>query len=245
MNKRSFIASFIMLISWALLAQVVQNDILLPDPIQVLKIMSNQVTQLQFYQHMIATISITLTALMIAVGLALILGIWCGLSPKVYQWVSPGLTLIKTIPNISFIIFLLIWLSNQSSLITIVVLIIFPILFESVMSNILAIDQDQKDVLRLYSDTPINLLKVVYLPSIYLPFISTCKSCITLGLKVTVMAELIGQAKLGIGSMMAFERLLLNMDSLFAWTIWIIGIGLLFDQLLSRHAAYVKHRLEN
>ena len=59
------------------------------------------------------------------------------------------------------------------------------------------------------------------------------KSWIWTSFKVSVMAEILTQVQIGVGKQLSFDRNMLDMTGIFAWTIWIIIISLLVENIFS------------
>ncbi|MDO5122830.1 MAG: hypothetical protein Q4D46_12195, partial [Erysipelotrichaceae bacterium] len=78
------------------------------------------------------------------------------------------------------------------------------------------------------------------MPLILTEILTTGKTAASMGFKVGVMAEVIGQVRIGIGRQMSYARLYLQTDRLIAWTAVIIIISILLDQLFDLLILYRK-----
>ena len=71
------------------------------------------------------------------------------------------------------------------------------------------------------------------LPDLLPEMLSTGKTAAGLGLKVGIMAEILGQVRSGIGRSMNYARLNLDTAGIVAWTIVIILLSVLIDGIFS------------
>ena len=96
--------------------------------------------------------------------------------------------------------------------------------------------QNLKDVDAIYNQSTLDRIFHRLIPSLYIPILTTSKTALSLGFKVGVMAEILGQIRVGIGKHLYYAKINLDTTSLLAWTLIIILISLciefLFDYLL-------------
>ncbi len=244
-NIRYAFTISLLLLTWHVLALSIDHAMILPMPQDVLNQMINQVQHTSFYMSIIMTCYRMLVGLTIACVLGVLIGLLASLKPWLNDLITPITTMIKTIPNISYIIIVLLWFSSHQSVIVIVFLILFPLFYEATKTGIQSIRASLMDVLKVYSETPLNKLKNVYIPSM-LPFVlSNLSVSLNLGFKVAIMAEVLGQPAMGIGRNMLLSKLTLDMASLFAWTAWIIIFGLIFDKVIQFIIHHIKHNILN
>lgn len=241
MNKhiRYLITITIIILVWFLAADTIDNTMILPSPMAVIMIMTNQITDITFYNSIMMTLMRMLIGLVLAALCGILLGLLTSLKPWVDDLFTPIATMIKTIPNISYIIIVLLWFSAHQSVIVIVFLILFPLFFEATKTGIRSIRASLMDVLTLYSETLFNKIKNVYIPSMLPYVLSNLSVSLNLGFKVAIMAEVLGQPAIGIGRQMLLGKLTLDMAVLFAWTVWIVVFGLIFDRLISRLITFI------
>ena len=124
--------------------------------------------------------------------------------PAFHDLFYPILLLTRSVPNISYIIVILLWFGSESSAAIVSFLIIFPTIYSSLYSGLQHMDEIQ----------------------------ASLSNGISLTFKVGVMSEIMGQVPMGIGRQMNLCRLTSDMTGVFAWTGWIILILLLMDALL-------------
>ena len=233
MKKRRFITILILIILWQSMALLVDREILIPLPSHVFTQMFNDLSDPSFYYTVFTTLFRVIKGLALAVSIALIMGVTGGLYPKVADYFSVINDIIKSIPNISYIIIILIWLGSESSVIIVSFFILFPTFYANVLLAMNSLSKDLQDVMKVYPESSYHKLIKVYLPQIYPYLLSALRVGFGLGFKVSVMAEILTQVQIGVGKQLSFDRNMLDMTGIFAWTIWIIIISLLVENIFS------------
>lgn len=240
MSKRRLLSILGLLTLWEIAALIVHKPFLFPYPFDVLRIMLSQLRNLLFYQSLAATICRMLKGLCMTVILSLILGICSGLSAKFEEYFSSIENVIKTIPNVSYIVVVLLWLKGERSVTVIAFLLLFPTVYSSVLLGMKQVPQEILEISAL-EDIPLSgRIFKVYWPYLLPYLLSSIKVGFGLGFKVSIMAEILGAVRVGVGREINVARGFMEMDVLFAWTIWIILISLIADRFFDRIIERVK-----
>lgn len=220
---KKLISIFTFICLWSVLALIVNNDIILPAPYAVLSRCSELLLSASFYM------SLLMTFLRAHIGfiISLISGILVSYLCYIYKWLEDILSLwikgLQTIPQISFIIFLLFWIDHEICVYVVVTLIGFPIVYFNMLESFKSIPQEYKDILQLYDYNHSSLLINVYLPLCRSTLISTIKSALPLCLKVTVMSEVLLFTSVGLGNDLSDARVNIDMIGVFAYTLLLIA----------------------
>lgn len=227
---RIFGSVFVLFLLWECAAMMMQNDWLMPYPQDVFLYMKQQVFQASFYQ----TVSITLFRSLLGLGLSFVLACMCAYvsycSPRFRDLSYPLLLLTRSVPNISYILFVFIWFGSERSTTIISFLILFPTIYSSMYQGFLHINQDLKNVIRMYPKKQWYLIRRVYIPMLEEAINTSLSNGVSLTFKVGVMSEIIGQVQTGIGRSLNLCRLQNDMTGIFAWTGWIILILLVIEK---------------
>lgn len=240
MKKRAWTTILIIMISWLIIAEIVDNPIRMPSVFDVIAAMISQASSITFYQAFFYTVYRSLSGLFVAGILGIALGMMSGLNKKVEEYFSPIYLVLKSIPNISYILIVLIWTSNDFAVRTISFMIIFPMVYINILTGMKNLDKDLMDVLKMYPQGFIYELIHVYIPMLSSYIIASISNGLGLAFKVGIMAEIIGSVSPGIGRLFQIYRINVDMVSTFALTIWII-ILLAIIEAITR---YIKKRLE-
>lgn len=221
MLKKS-LSWIIYLISYEFLVFIINKPIILPSLKTVLSFFILQASDPLFYVAFLSSIARVLFGSLLALSFAFFAAI---LAHK-YNWyrllINPFLVLVKTLPNITYILLILIWLSREVSVSVIALLIVFPTSYAQISSGLDVLSIDQKEVLLIYPEEWLEVLKKVTLPSL-LPFIfEALILSLSLGFKVGVMAEILGQVHPGLGYLLYSAKMNFNIAEVFALSIWMI-----------------------
>ena len=182
-----------------------------------------------FYGALSATVIRMLKGLVTATVIALPLGILSGMNDRAREYLDPFVNVIKTIPNVSYIIIILILMGGENSVTVITFFILFPTLFSSILMGTGSVPEE---IIKISMLEPLNTfqkIRYVYWPFMFPYLLNGLKTAFGLGFKVSIMAEILGAIKVGVGREMSIARTYVEMDVIFAWTIWIIIISLLTD----------------
>lgn len=222
----------ILLLLWYVIAVQLNNEFRMPNPADVGMRMIRQLASPEFFNAVSVTLFRSLAGLAVAFILALLSALLSSYHEVAREMLSPLILVTKSIPNISYIILVLIWFGREISAVIITFLILFPTFYSAFLEGLLSIDEKLKKVMRLYKERPLREIKTVRLPMLR-PFIrGSLLSGVGLAFKVGVMAEILGQVSYGIGRELQYCRTDLDMVGIFAWTGWIIFILILLDWVI-------------
>ena len=230
--KRKLITCVIILMIWQMASCIIGKEVILPFPSDVFLRMASFCTYEEFYlsifYSLIRIFESFLCAFIIGVGL----GVMSGLYVSIRQFLQPVMTVLQTIPQIGYILVLLVWFRSSFALFCIVFFMLMPVFYHNALQGIINIDSDLKDVILLYHHSFFYNLRYAYLPLIKGYILSAINTCLPLSLKVGVMAEIFVSSKQGIGKQLYLARVQIDMVSIFAWIIWLIIIIVFIQWLM-------------
>ena len=157
-----------------------------------------------------------------------------GLSAKferIREFFAPAVMVVKAVPVASFIILVLIWVPSRNLSVVISFLMVFPILYTNVLDGILSTDPKLLEMADVFALPHAVRIRYIYVSQV-LPFFRTgCSIGLGLCWKAGVAAEVIGIPDGSIGEKLYNAKVYLNTPDLFAWTVVIVLISLLFEKL--------------
>ncbi len=218
---------------WEVAARIVNRAIILPSFSGVVTIMTQQAFGSVLWIALGHTLGRVLLGTVIALITAIVLCVsaerFVGLKP----WLHPLILVTKTIPNITYILLVLIWFSRETTVTVITLLILFPVLYSHLSTAIDTVMPAYLDLSKLYPERFIHRVRHVILPLIAPHIQEGVKTAIALGFKVGVMAELLGQVQPGLGYLMHLARQDVDTPALFAYTGWMILVVVVIEKGLS------------
>ncbi len=221
MNKKCL--SIIVLIGiWQLLSMLTDREVLLPQPIHVFTRIYEMLLSGKFYGAVATTLLRANLSFLIALILGISLGLLAAFHSQIEAFLNPILSFLQTIPQISYMIILLVWFDQFMCILIIILLMTFPIVYHNILTGMKNIDVSLIDIIRQYQHPMPFLIFKVYLPLIKPYIYSAIDAILPLSLKIGVMAEVLIQTRTGIGAQLYLARLNIDMTGVFAWTICLV-----------------------
>lgn len=212
----------IYLCAYEALALIVNKPIILPDLLLIGTHLSVHFNSIDFYAALLISLGRVVMGSIIALTLALLFGLLSYRFKTVKHALHPLLVLIKTLPNITYILLILVWFSREISVSIITLLIVLPVCYGQVMSGLDSLSVDQNEMLKIYPESFYESTKQIYIPAL-LPYILEAISLsLSLGFKVGVMAEILGQVSPGLGYELYVAKVNFDIAEVFALSIWMI-----------------------
>lgn len=219
------------LLVWQAVSTSIGQEILLVSPVVVLKRLTLLIQELSFWQ----SIGFSLIRILGGFLLAMSVGsVSSGLSAKfrrIRELLAPAVLTVKAVPVASFIILVLIWVPSRNLSVVISFLMVFPIIYTNVLDGILSTDPRLLEMASVFEVPKRVQIRYIYVSQI-LPFFRTgCSIGLGLCWKAGVAAEVIGIPDGSIGEKLYNAKVYLNTPDLFAWTVVIVLISLVFEKL--------------
>ena len=208
------------------------GNLVFPTPVETVKKTGELLSKSYIYKCIGWSILRTLIGFSIAFASALILGTLSGSFNKVKLILKPLMIVLKSAPTAAFVFLFLILSGSKYAPIYIVIILAFPILYESVIGGLESITDEINDSLKVDSGSYFKSLIKVKLP-LSLPYILVgLASSFALSFKTCIMAEIIaGDTNYGLGSAITSYRNSepANLVPIFAITLIAIILILIVD----------------
>lgn len=231
-NKNKLLIILFWILIWEVLSLIVNQEIYLPSPTSTFSALLNLLCEKETYITIFYSTYRTLTGFFISCATGIILGYICGINKFFYNLLNPLVVIIRTIPVMSIIIIAIMWFRDTNVPIFVAFLMCFPIIWTNTVTGIISTDIKILQMCRVYKIRKIRIIKSVYFYSA-LPYIKSAMiSALGIGWKVTSAAEVLSLPKYSIGRFLYDSKVYLEIPSLFAWTIIIIFLSFIFENLL-------------
>ena len=217
---------------WHMAAAALDNGLLLPGPVQVLKCLVNLAVTAAFWQTVLVSVGRILLGVVWAVALGLILAVVSFRWRLVETLVEPAMTAVRATPVASFAILVLIWLDRDWVPVLICGLMVLPVIYGSVVAGLRTVDGHLLEMAEVYHLPKLRRLKRIWIPSVMPFFRSSCTNALGLGWKAGIAAEVLTVPKQSMGRMISEAKLYLMTEELFAWTLMVILLSLLLQKLM-------------
>lgn len=229
-NSPKFLSIFFFLIIWEGVALYIDNSLLFPRVSEIFLSLKNLVASGDF----ILILWNTLSRFFISIVFSLILAIIFSVASYRYEVISfllfPFIIFLRAVPTIAIIIVVLIWSSVERVPIVVGMLILFPILYESILGGIKNVDKNLLKMSKVFKVSTKRVVRDIYIPSIYYSISSNIPSYIGLTFKVIIAGEVLSQESLSIGGEIFINKIYLESSNIFAWIIVVIVLNYLLEK---------------
>lgn len=219
---------------WFLIARIVNQDLILPDPFLVFNTLIKLMATSSFWFNCLTSIYRILIGYLLGVTVSLLLVLLSCISNTFRQLISPIIKIIRSTPVASFIILALLWMSKSSVVSLIVMLMVVPIVYENVLNEYDNVDNKLLEMSKAYAFSFFKTLRNIYYPSILPGFLSALITSMGLGWKSGIAAEVLSLPKISIGSNLYYSKIYLETSELFAWTIVVVVLSSLIEIMIKR-----------
>lgn len=217
------------LLLWYAGYRLVGSSLILPSPQSVFARLSTLVFERDFMMSVLWSVFRVLMSLVLAVGLGVFLGGVSFVSPVLRRLIAPAMLAIRSAPVVSFIVLAMLWVESNYVPVLISILMCLPVVWGNVLQGLGAVDERLVEMASLYGVGRARVWKQLYLRSVW-PYLSAALfTCLGLGFKVTVAAEVLTSPKYAIGYRLYVSKLYLDTEEAYAWTLVILILSLLFE----------------
>jgi len=229
-NKiRNSVFSIVGLIGlWWVLAFMVDKSYIIPAPPLVLASLVDLLKTPSFYLVALSTLIRTL----FCIGFSLIGGVALGLTAGTFRVVrellAPLVQIMRTLPTIVIIVYVIIWMSNAAAPIFVTLLISLPIIYSNVLEGYDQTSVALIEMTDVYHFSKMKTLRRLYIPTVK-PFVKAGTVAITsLSLKVMIASEVLSQTQGSLGKAFQMAKINIQTERIFALAIItiILSIGL-------------------
>lgn len=220
------------LLVWDIASRLVNQELFLPSPKSVL-ITTYQLSKTsEFWFSIVNSFFRIVVGFILGLVVGIVLAIFSYKSKLIKELISPLMSVIKSTPVASFIILALVWISSVNLSILISFLMVLPVSFSNMLYGLHSTDVKLLEMAKVFHINRWKCIKAIYIPAV-LPFIISAMSVgLGFSFKSGIAAEVIGRPAKSIGLNLYEAKLYLMIKELFAWTLVIIVLSILFEKLV-------------
>lgn len=226
-----------LLLIWEIIALCVNNSFIFPHLDGIFAALINILEEVTTWTAIGQSLLRTIISLVISFIFAFILGLIAGLFKPVKDFLAPLVYLLKLVPTPCVVFFIILFFLREPNIGSLIItfLIVFPILYESFVEGLTNIDSSIKLSLRLEGYYSKKSIFKVLIPESMPYLLLGCINSIGLGVKVSIMSEiLIGTDSLwGIGRLIQIYKINAEYDKMIALTLLVIFVFIIIDLLFS------------
>lgn len=218
---------------WWILSLFVGKEVLLPSPWSTAEKLLSLIRDSAFWTSCVWSLIRILTGVFIGAALGVFLAVLTGFFPAVRIFVAPLLTVIRSTPVASFIVLALVWIGRGRVPSFASALMVLPVIWNSVVTAIENADKSLLEMMQVFSFSPGKRLRAFYLPAVLPSFATGFQTSLGLAWKAGVAAEVLCTPRAAIGTSLYESKVYLESAELFAWTITVILLSLLLENLFA------------
>lgn len=229
---------------WMIASLVIGQDLLLVSPISAFTTLFRLMGTSHFYLAVLNSFARILAGFLLGTVLGLALAVLAHKLPAVKELLYPVMIAIKATPVASFVILALLFISSKNLSIFASFLMVLPVIYTNVSAGFESADPQLLQMAQVYRLNARKRLKAIYIPAAFPYFISACQASLGMSWKAGIAAEVIGQPANSIGDQLYRAKIFLSTSELFAWTMAIILISVVFERIALRVIGRIQRRLE-
>lgn len=224
---------------WYIAAFGIGNELFLPYPHTTVVAFVRLIQMSDFWIAVLNTMLTILEGCLIGCLIGILLSIPAAISSVGRTIAAPMITVLRATPVASFIILVYVIVRRlqmpiRTVSLLIVIIMVIPILYNNLLSAYQNLDHDLFEVAEIYRFSFFKKVSVLWFPQIRPYFFSGLTTAIGFAWKAGVAAEVICNLENTIGKNLADAKSNLEMDKLFAWTLTVVLMSILFERIFSR-----------
>lgn len=220
------------LLLWHIAANALGQEILLVSPARAFSALWTLLHTRGFYASVGFTLLRIFAGFFLSLACGTVLAVLARFVQPVGAFLAPAMNAAKATPVASFIILALVWLPSKQLGVFTAFLMGLPIFYTNVLEGLHRADGQLLEMARVFAVPLRKQMRAIYTPSAYPFFLSAIASSFGMCWKAGIAAELIGVPDGSIGEALYRAKLFLNTPDLFAWTIAVMLLSVLFEKAL-------------
>ena len=215
---------------WQILAIAVSNRLIVPFPADVVIRLFELILTSDFWIFWLMSLIRVSLGLIISIPAALIMASISARLRIVEKLFSPAVTLMKSIPVVSFILIAIFVIDRNAIPSLITFLMIFPVLYENIREGITQTPQSLLEMAKVFEMPVLIKIKRIYFPSVKPYFFTALCTSVGLALKAGIAAEVVAYIPDSIGKMLSDAKSYMEPADLFAWTAVILISSIILEK---------------
>ncbi len=217
---------------WQFAAAFTNNDILLVGPIQAGHAFVENIARPDFWNIVLHSFGRIGLGFLTAFVFGIILGAFAYRFKLIEAFLEPLMTVIKSVPVVSFVVLLLIWFGSANLSFFISFLVVLPNIYVNTISGLRNTDRDLIQMAQVFHIGGLNRFFYIYRPAIMPYIMSSLKISLGMSWKSGVAAEIIGLPQYSLGERLYMSKVYLDTAGLFSWTLIIILLSFVFEKVV-------------
>lgn len=236
-NKgKIYVKKFIILLFWLgvwqILAMCVDNVLLVVTPLQALRALLIQAGQAEFWRSAFGSMWRIALGFLLGAVLALFLAAVSYRYKITEEVLRPFMVFCKAVPVAVFAVLILIWWGSSMLAVAICFLVVFPNIYLNTLEGLKSADRGLLEMAEVFRLPYGTRFFYIYRPALKPFLLSAFQLSLGMCWKSGVAAEVIGTPDHSIGGALYLAKIYLDTADLFAWTVVIVVLSVLFEKII-------------
>lgn len=238
----SVLALALLWVGWIIAYFAIGNAYILPSFWETLRAAGLLFARADFWAAFGNTFLRTLWAFLASFAVGVLCAVPARLFPRLRAFLAPVVSVLRTLPTMAVILILLLWTSPAAAPVVVASLVLAPAVYSAALTALDGAGEEYGELAAAYGVSKKRLVLQMYLPLAAPALLSQAGAILSMGLKITVSAEVLASTYCSLGYMMQNAKLAVEMPELLALTLLAVLLGFLLEgacALISKKA--VKH----
>ena len=219
------------LLLWWAFAAIAQNELVLPNPWQVLKIVGQLLLKGETYLSLLTTVARAAVAFALSFGVALAIMLFVGVCPIAKPFVGGVVTVLRALPTIAVILIAMVAFNSAVVPMFVAFLVAFPIVYGAFLRE--TDDKQLADLCKVYGVSATKKVNYVLLPQAKRAMLLQCHDTLPLCVKIVIAGEVLALPRLGLGKQMYVAKVNLLTANVLALTLLALVVCLILSGVFS------------
>lgn len=218
------------LLVWQAAAALLRQPLLLSSPLRVLQRLFALLGQSATYRALGYSLSRIALGFLTGFALGALLAVLAARWRPVEYLIRPLMLTVKSVPVASFIILALVFLTSRKLNSFISFLMVLPIVYGNLLEGLKSKSRPLDEMARMYRVPRLRRLVYIELPQLKPYLLSAVSLALGMSWKSGIAAEVIGIPMGSVGERLYQAKVYLDTSELYAWTLAILLISMLFEK---------------
>ena len=229
---------------WFVAYFAVGNELLIPPISDSLKEVGALLVSGGFWKGLLMTLLRALFAFAISFVLAVIFAVIAYLYPSFGSFLSPLVSVLRSMPILAVLLILLSFLNAGQAPIAVAFLSLFPMLYAGILAALSGVDKHLIEISRVHGTPVWRRVTAIYLPLSAPYVLKESAAALSFSLKLIVSAEVLANTAKSLGGMMQDAKVYAEIPQLFALVGVAFFVGLLLETAVGLIASAVEKRVK-
>ena len=224
----------VLLAVWEIVGVAMNKDYFLPPFSQVAKRFFQLFTEKNFYLALGNTLKRCAIGFFSAFAAGLLLGLVSGKLRALRALIRPVVSFFRTTPVMALTLLILVWFHTQTTPIIIGIIMVFPVVYETMADAVNSVDERLLQVAQVYDFKPLERVRYLYFSEVAPYVFSAAATSFGLNIKAVVSAEILAYAprSLGLNMFIAKSDFYEGTALLFAYVLVAVLLSGVFEAIL-------------